>query len=91
MGAIQQSSPVARKLFNMAYESKRAAIRSGDLSGGRFGPMWDRLVFSKVRARLGGICRMVSSTLRGCGWRFLAAIVALAPSAIWRIREKVAF
>lgn len=54
MGAIAQSSPVARKLFQTAYESKRAALRRGDLSGGRFGPLWDRLVFSKVRARLGG-------------------------------------
>jgi long-subunit acyl-CoA synthetase (AMP-forming) len=54
MGAIAQSSPVARKLFHLAYESKRAALKQGDLSGGRFGPLWDRLVFSKVRARLGG-------------------------------------
>lgn len=54
MAAISQSSPVARKLFEMAYASKRVALRNGDLSGGRFGPMWDRLVFSKVRARLGG-------------------------------------
>lgn len=54
MGAIAQSSPVARKLFHLAFESKRAALKQGDLSGGRFGPLWDRLVFSKVRARLGG-------------------------------------
>lgn len=54
MGAIAQSSPVTRKLFHFAYESKRAALKQGDLSGGRFGPLWDRLVFSKVRARLGG-------------------------------------
>ena len=54
MGAIAQSSPVTRKLFHLAYESKRAALKQGDLSGGRFGPLWDRLVFSKVRARLGG-------------------------------------
>jgi long-chain acyl-CoA synthetase len=61
MGAIQQSSPVARKLFEMAYASKRAALRGGDLSGGRFGPMWDRLVFSKVRARLGGKVRLMTT------------------------------
>jgi long-chain acyl-CoA synthetase len=54
MGAIAQSSPVARKLFHLAFESKRAALKQGDLSGGRFGALWDRLVFSKVRARLGG-------------------------------------
>jgi hypothetical protein len=54
MGTIAQSSPVTRQLFHLAYESKRAALKRGDLSGGRFGPLWDRLVFSKVRARLGG-------------------------------------
>jgi hypothetical protein len=54
MGAITQSSPVTRRLFHLAYESKRTALKRGDLSGGRFGPLWDRLVFSKVRARLGG-------------------------------------
>jgi long-chain acyl-CoA synthetase len=61
MGAIAQSSPVARKLFHLAYESKRAALKQGDLSGGRFGPLWDRLVFSKVRARLGGQVRLMTT------------------------------
>ena len=32
----------------------QAALARGDLSGGRLGPFWDRLVFSKVKARVGG-------------------------------------
>ena len=38
----------------MAYQSNRTALLSGDLTGGRLAPFWDRLVFSKVRDRLGG-------------------------------------
>ena len=29
-------------------------LQRGDLSGGRLGPFWDKLVFSKVKARVGG-------------------------------------
>ena len=57
MGAIRAGNPVARRLFAMAYASKRAALEQGDLSGGRFGGFWDRLVFSKIKARLGGTAR----------------------------------
>ncbi len=55
MGTIRAGNPVARRLFAAAYASKKAALESGDLSGGRFGPFWDRLVFSKIKARLGGL------------------------------------
>ena len=49
---------MARRLFETAYASKKAALKAGDLSGGRMGPFWDRLVFSKIKARLGGAqCR----------------------------------
>lgn len=51
---IRASNPVKRKLFDMAYASKKAALERGDLTGGRFGPFWDRLVFSKIRERIGG-------------------------------------
>lgn len=54
MGAIRSGNPVSRKLFEKAYAYKKAALLRGDLSGGHFGPFWDRLVFSKVKARLGG-------------------------------------
>lgn len=54
LAAINDSGPLARRLFAVAYAQKRAALRAGDMSGGRMGALWDRLVFSKVRARLGG-------------------------------------
>ena len=54
MATLQESSVVSRKLFETAYAQKKAALKAGDLSGGRLGPFWDRLVFSKIRARLGG-------------------------------------
>ena len=54
MGTIRASNAVSRTLFNRAYASKKAALMQGDLSGGRFGPFWDKLVFSKIRERLGG-------------------------------------
>lgn len=51
---IQASNPISRKLFETAYASKKAALDRGDLSGGRMGAFWDKLVFSKIRARIGG-------------------------------------
>ena len=54
MATIRAGNPVTRALFDRAFASKRAALQQGDMSGGRFGPFWDRLVFSKVKARLGG-------------------------------------
>ena len=58
MAAVAEGSVVSRKLFETAYAYKKAALQAGDLSGGRFGPFWDRLVFSKVKARLGGARRL---------------------------------
>ena len=54
MAAIREGNPLARKLFETAYASKQGALLRGDLSGGRMAPLWDRLVFSKIAARLGG-------------------------------------
>lgn len=54
MSTIRQGNPVSRKLFEMAYASKKAGMEAGDPAGGRWGPFWDRLVFSKIKAKLGG-------------------------------------
>lgn len=51
---IQGSNPISRKLFQAAYASKKAALDKGDLTGGRMAPFWDKLVFSKIKARIGG-------------------------------------
>lgn len=51
---IQASNPISRKLFEAAYASKKAALDRGDLTGGRMGAFWDKLVFSKIKARIGG-------------------------------------
>lgn len=54
MSQIRQSSPVARRLFATAYASKKAALDKGDISKARMGSLWDKLVFSKLKAKLGG-------------------------------------
>jgi long-chain acyl-CoA synthetase len=61
MGTIRAGNPISRSLFETAYASKKAALARGDPSGGRFGPFWDRLVFSKIKARIGGKVRYMSS------------------------------
>lgn len=55
MATVRAGNPLARRLFAAAYASKKAALLAGDASGGRFGPLWDRLVFSKIKARVGGV------------------------------------
>jgi hypothetical protein len=49
---------------------------AGDMSGGRWGPFWDRLVFSKVRERLGGRVKYMttgeaaaSGAWLSCAWQ----------------------
>jgi len=54
MAQIRESNPVKRALFEKAYAYKKAALEAGDLSGGRWGPLFDKLVFSKIRERVGG-------------------------------------
>jgi long-chain acyl-CoA synthetase len=49
---------VKRQLFNYAYSAKLAALReSGELAHG----LWDRLVFSKISAVVGGRVRFILS------------------------------
>ncbi|KAL3160851.1 hypothetical protein ABBQ38_009253 [Trebouxia sp. C0009 RCD-2024] len=58
---IQGSNPISRKLFQAAYASKKAALDKGDLTGGRMAPFWDKLVFSKIKARIGGEVKLMST------------------------------
>ena len=48
MATIRTGSPIARMLFDRAYAYKRACLLRGDPDGGRWGAIYDRLIFSKV-------------------------------------------
>lgn len=61
MGTIRGGSAVSRSLFERAYAHKKAALERGDPVGGRMGRFWDRLVFSKIRAKLGGEVKFLTT------------------------------
>lgn len=77
MAAIREGNALSRKLFEAGFAAKKAALERGDLTGGRFAPFWDRLVFSKIAARLGGGPRMPRSWR---GARLCHAAAQHAPS-----------
>lgn len=51
---IEESGAITKAMFSAAYASKKDALARGDFSGGRWGKFWDWLVFSKLRAKVGG-------------------------------------
>ncbi len=53
---LSTASPLRKNLFNWAYSSKKAALENGEAS-----PFWDKLVFSKIKARLGGRVKWILS------------------------------
>ncbi|KAH7285771.1 hypothetical protein KP509_33G045300 [Ceratopteris richardii] len=55
--AVRTSGGLKERLFNVAYKAKKQAIESGKTPS----PLWDRLVFNKIQARLGGRVRMMFS------------------------------
>lgn len=55
--AVKQSGGLRERLFNAAYNAKLHAISNGKTPS----PMWDRLVFNKIKDRLGGRVRFMSS------------------------------
>jgi hypothetical protein len=78
MAQIRESNPIKRALFEKAYAYKRAALEAGDLSGGRWGPLFDKLVFSKIRDRVGGEVKYMTTgklyesygvPIKLCAWR----------------------
>ncbi|KAF5771687.1 putative long-chain-fatty-acid--CoA ligase [Helianthus annuus] len=50
MNAVKSSGGLREELFNAAYNAKRQAL----LKGKNASPMWDRLVFDKIKAKRGG-------------------------------------
>ncbi|KAE8706199.1 Long chain acyl-CoA synthetase 7, peroxisomal [Hibiscus syriacus] len=57
INAVKSSGPLKERLFNAAYNSKKHAIMNGKSPS----PLWDKLVFDKIKARLGGRVRFLSS------------------------------
>ncbi|XP_020101753.1 long chain acyl-CoA synthetase 6, peroxisomal-like [Ananas comosus] len=57
VNAVKESGGLKQKLFNAAYNAKRQAIANGRNPS----PMWDRLVFNKLKSKLGGRVRFMTS------------------------------
>ncbi|KAL4619551.1 hypothetical protein ACB092_06G087600 [Castanea dentata] len=55
--AVANSGKLREGLFRVAYNSKKQAI----MSGRNPSPMWDRLVFNKIKEKLGGRVRFLGS------------------------------
>ncbi|KAM7462764.1 hypothetical protein LguiA_030885 [Lonicera macranthoides] len=57
MNAVKSSGVLRERLFHAAYNAKKQAIMSGKNPS----PMWDRLVFNKLKDKLGGRVRYMVS------------------------------
>ncbi|KAK7391042.1 hypothetical protein VNO78_19347 [Psophocarpus tetragonolobus] len=57
INAVKTSGGLKERLFNAAYNAKRQAL----LHGKNPSPMWDRLVFNKIKEKLGGRVRLMAS------------------------------
>jgi long-chain acyl-CoA synthetase len=57
MNAVKTSGTLKERLFNAAFNAKKKAV----LSGKNPSPMWDRLVFNKIKDKLGGRVRYMIS------------------------------
>ncbi|KDP23513.1 hypothetical protein JCGZ_23346 [Jatropha curcas] len=55
--AVKNSGVLKERLFRAAYNSKKQAI----MSGRNPSPMWDKLVFNKIKEKLGGRVRIMAS------------------------------
>ncbi|XP_042426486.1 long chain acyl-CoA synthetase 6, peroxisomal-like [Zingiber officinale] len=57
MNAVKTSGGLRERIFNAGYNAKMQAIANGKSSS----PIWDRLVFNKIREKLGGRVRFMTS------------------------------
>ncbi|XP_057476012.1 long chain acyl-CoA synthetase 6, peroxisomal [Actinidia eriantha] len=57
VNAVKTSGGLRERLFNAAYNAKKQAV----LTGKNPSPMWDRLVFNKIKDKLGGRVRLMIS------------------------------
>ncbi|XP_015888035.3 long chain acyl-CoA synthetase 6, peroxisomal [Ziziphus jujuba] len=57
LNAVKTSGVLRERLFNAAYNAKKQAI----LNGKNPSPMWDKLVFNKIKDKLGGRVRFMAS------------------------------
>ncbi|KAF3580077.1 hypothetical protein DY000_02034619 [Brassica cretica] len=55
--AVKSSGGLKERLFNAAYNSKKQAL----LNGKNASAIWDRLVFNKIKDKLGGRVRFMTS------------------------------
>ncbi|KAL4580568.1 hypothetical protein LXL04_016767 [Taraxacum kok-saghyz] len=57
INAVNTSGVLKQRLFNAAFNSKKQAI----MTGRKPSPIWDRLVFNKIKAKIGGRVRFMGS------------------------------
>jgi long-chain acyl-CoA synthetase len=56
LSTVKEASPLRQWIFNLALSSKKNMIKKGVVTNDSF---WDRLVFKKIQARLGGRVRLM--------------------------------
>nr|XP_043623377.1 long chain acyl-CoA synthetase 6, peroxisomal-like [Erigeron canadensis] len=57
INAVKSSGGLKERIFNAAYNARHQAL----LKGKKASPMWDRLVFNKIKDKLGGRVRFMVS------------------------------
>lgn len=55
LATVKATGGIKEYLFNVAYAAKKGALEKGKSPS----PVWDRLVFNKIKARLGGRVRIM--------------------------------